>query len=171
MEAWDQPHLYAVYWLTKDLDYLRLRHEPVDVEPVDVEPDAVRSRGRLREMKKAAKKKREDMKAHAWNQDDPDRSSFGYYSEPSFNNRLLFFSSTGHFGLSAGDAQVGDNIYLLEGAREFFILREGDIPDEHMVVGTAQVMLRANSNWAALDSKDYLKGLRGEPEWRDVVLV
>ncbi|KAE9374185.1 hypothetical protein N431DRAFT_481462 [Stipitochalara longipes BDJ] len=122
------PNTRALEAFTRELDYLRLRHELEDEISVDSWPFESEKRSkRKRKKRKAEKKKAEED------------SSYLDEGPRAHDKCLLFLMSTGHLAESPGDVLVGDSVYIIEGSGFQFVLRHRN--KQFLVVGKADIYL------------------------------
>lgn len=131
-EPCDDPHARALHQITEVLDYLRLRHEPINKDTVSVASDEywyIPEEKRGKRAEKAMKERRRKQE-EAWKE-----NSFFDGNWNRLDRSVLFLSEQGYLGLCEGDVQVGDGIFRVDGSKSEFMLRRTGRGREHIVVG------------------------------------
>ena len=165
-----QSYVSALEYMTRDFNYIRLRHQPIDsdVESVNssVVPRSQKDRqARVyeqmseKEKQKCREKRRKKRLKHR-NGAAPDFFSGGIQA---YEMCALFFTDTGYLGVCQGDLCVGDDIFILEGAEYPFVLRVTDVEGQFTVVGKVGIA----------EKHDYWdrSTLRGDGKAQELVLV
>jgi hypothetical protein len=109
------PNTRALGAFTRELDYLRLQHEPEDELSVDNWPFESENRAKRKREKRKTKKKAAE-----------EDSSYSGEGPRAHDKCLLFLMSTGHLAKSPGDVRLGDSICIIEGSGSPFMLRRRD---------------------------------------------
>ncbi|KAK5661144.1 hypothetical protein OQA88_11035 [Cercophora sp. LCS_1] len=163
-ESSQSPYQNTMEHITKELKYLRLRHEPIVVNEDAISLDSLSLRGLPKEkaIEKALKKKREAKKQAEKGPDTFDGS-------PEVHDGcLLFATADGHLAQSQGNVRKGDGVYLVEGSTFPMVLRRVRRGKEYTVVGKARMFKTPSEKTSdELDSS----ALGDDPKARDVILV
>jgi hypothetical protein len=149
-----EPYTQALEMYTREMDYLRLRHQPEDdVSSIDSwgnTPTTEDEKGKAKKEKKAAAEKSLG-------------GAFGDRTQ-THDKCLLFLLSTGHLAEGPGDVWEGDGIYIAEGSATPLVLRRHD-GRRHIFVGQAMVFEKDQG-----DKWDPSK-LGDDPKARQIVLI
>ncbi|RSL54073.1 hypothetical protein CEP54_010071 [Fusarium duplospermum] len=123
------PNYRALRFITKDLNYLRVRQQAEDEVSILMSPSTWDTESKIEKKKR---KKRKERKKQAEISPGPFDDHVRW-----LDRCVLFFTSRGNLATSPGDVRVGDRICVMEGSSsEFIVRREGK---GYKLVGRANV--------------------------------
>ncbi|KAK5654250.1 hypothetical protein OQA88_7425 [Cercophora sp. LCS_1] len=145
------PYVTILEKMTEPLDYLRLRHEPLDPD-TDTRKPATWEQIQTKVKQDKIRSAREE------------KTSFIDGTVRLHDMCALFVTSTGHLGECQGDVLRGDEIYILQGAEFPFVLRQACARNQYTVVGKANIPCDNAPGWDP-------RALASDPDAQDLVLV